>query len=383
MYRIDEAEVQAVRKVLLSKRLFRYQGDGPGECDLFEQEFSKYLGVKHSILVSSGTNALVAALKSLDLGEGDEVIVPAYTFVATAAAVKMIGARPVIADIDEHLGLCAESVEKKITPKTKAIIPVHMDGLAADLENLLSLAKEKNLLVIEDVAQALGGSYQDRHLGSWGDAGAFSLNENKHISCGEGGIVVTSDDEVYQKQFLMQDLASRYNPVKMKQFKFPSEFLGSSMRVSEIQGALMRVQLTRLEPTLSELRVRKSILKEILLSLPEVKVIESACAGGDCGSSLHLSFSDPLQTLEAFKGLGQAGIKAYPPSLRPAHVAWKWLKDIDPDHDRAAKSDLAASVQRLSCVLKYDVDPEMSPEATKEFGTRMRNRLKEVLHGCS
>src|SRR3954468_3270177 len=132
MYQIDEKELNAIRKVFKKKKLFRYQV-GPGECDRFETDFARTIGTKHALLVTSGTNALIAALSACGIGPGDEVIIPSYTFVATATAVTTVGAIPVIANIDETLGISPSEVESLITDRTRAVIPVHMDGLAADM----------------------------------------------------------------------------------------------------------------------------------------------------------------------------------------------------------------------------------------------------------
>src|SRR4051812_33235045 len=137
MYQIDEREIKAVRRVFARRKLFRYQSGGPGECDRFEREFAARIGTKHSLLVTSGTNALIAALSACGVGPGDEVIIPAYTFVATATAVTSVGAIPVIANIDESLGISPAEIRRLVTDRTRAIIPVHMDGLSADLRAVL------------------------------------------------------------------------------------------------------------------------------------------------------------------------------------------------------------------------------------------------------
>jgi 8-amino-3,8-dideoxy-alpha-D-manno-octulosonate transaminase len=376
MYRVDEEEVEAVRRVILSKRFFRHSADGSGECETFEKSFAERLGVASAFLVSSGTNALVASLKSLNVGAGDEVLVPAYTFAATPAAVFLSGAKPVVVNVDDQLGISVKDAEKKITAKTKAVIAVHMDGLSASLGSILALAKTHSLFVVEDAAQALGGSYKDQALGSLGDAGAFSLNENKNISCGEGGIVVTKDPSLSVKQFLLQDFAGRYNVNKKKEFDFPEGFLGASMRVSEIHGALMNVQLKRLDGILNDLRRRKQELKKELTTVSSLKVLSGGCEKGDSASSLHLAFPNPLVALNAAQKLNEAGLLFYPPTLRPAHVAWKWQMDAALGLD---KKDLAPSLHLLSCVLKYDLDLELSEEETRERGAKMACVLRGIL----
>ena len=374
MYEMNHAEVNAVRKVILSRKLFRYQAGGRGECDRFEREFVRKLRARNAILVSSGTNALVAGLVAAGVGPGDEVLVPAYTFVATAAAVLLAGARPVVVNVDEGLGLSVKDARSRITARTRAIIPVHMDGLAADLHGILQLARRHRLVVIEDCAQALGGSYRGRRLGTWGDVGGFSLNENKILSCGEGGIVATRRPELYEKLFCLQDLSARYNPVKAPLLG-SARLLGMSMRVSEIQGAIMRVQLTRLDSLLSRLRARKRRMVAGLEDLPGISVIRGHCVPGDCGSSLHLRVEDPSRAALLSRRLLAAGIPATFPSLRPAHVAWKWLGEIEPKGRAAALAELVPSMEIMMTVLKLDLDPSRTLAETDRLARDMRRTI--------
>lgn len=370
MYVIGDEELQALRDVFSRKKLFRYQAGG-GECDAFESEFASKLGTSHALMVTSGTNALVAALTAARIGSGDEVIVPAYTFVATAAAVLLVGAVPVIANVDDQLGMDPADVRRKLSVRTKGIIPVHMDGLSCDIEGLVALAKERGLVVIEDVAQAIGGSYRGQRLGTWGDLGCFSLNENKNISCGEGGIVVTRDRELYERAYCIHDASARYNPVAKHVFQRTQPFLGSSMRVSEVLGAIMRVQLRRLDDILARLRERKKLLRGILGQTNAARVIRGHCEEGDCGSSVHLNFSDPQAALLAGREMRSATIPCFPIVLRPAHVCWKW--DL-PGVERAA--DFLDSVGLLSSTLRLEVDPAMSLEDTKLLGEKMMRILE-------
>ena len=324
MHFFDERELNAVKRVIEKKKLFRYQVGVESECQAFEREFAKHIGVKHALLVTSGTNALIAALCALDIGPGDEVIIPAYTFVATAIAVYQVGAVPVVANINEQLSFDLADVEKRITAKTKAIIPVHMDGLASDMNGIIGLAKKYKLHVIEDTAQAIGGSYQGKFLGTWGAIGCFSLNQDKNITCGEGGIVVTDDDVLYEKLFCLQDGSGAFNPANKDLFKHITPFMGMSMRVSEISGAIMRSQLERLDEILKLLRERKEIFISALKNISSVKILRGTCEAGDCASALHLGFSDPIQAQLVGRKLREKNMIFIPPTMRPAHVVWKW-----------------------------------------------------------
>ena len=175
MYRIGKEEVRAIERVLKSRKLFRMEEPkSERECDKFEMEWAKYIGSKHSLLVSGGgTAALICALAGLEIGPGDEVIVPAYTFMASASAVLCVGAIPVLAEVDESLMLDPLDVEKKITKNTKAIMPVHLLGLPCDMGKLMTIAKKYKLLVIEDACQASGVTYNGIKVGKIGHAGAL------------------------------------------------------------------------------------------------------------------------------------------------------------------------------------------------------------------
>ena len=375
MYEIGEAEVEAVRRVLLSRKLFRYQSGDGGECDRFERQFAAHLGVGHSLLVTSGTNALLAALLAHGIGEGDEVLVPAYTFVATAAAVRLAGARAVIVNIDDRLGIDVSEARTRITSRTRAIIPVHMDGLSADLEGVCNLAREHNLLVVEDCAQSIGGSFRGRPLGAWGQAAAFSLNQNKNIACGEGGIVATSDPTVYERLFALQDLSARFSPIKKSLFTESNALLGMSMRVSEITGAIMCEHLKRLGGILSGLRERKALFREVLAGHGGVRMVDGHCPEGDCASSVHLRLEDPVRAAMASKRLMQERIQAFMPTLRPAHVAWTWIDLVDPQNAVATRQGLLSSMDIITSILKYDIDLSLDLDETRIVAEKIRALL--------
>ena len=171
MYRMGDKEIEAFAKVVKSGKMFRYHEGG--QCDRFEQRFGKYLGVKHVCMTASGTNSLTAGLAGLDLGPGDEVLVPSFTYMATAIAVLAVGAIPVIVDVDESCLLDPDAVDNAVGPRTRAVIPVHMWGLPCDMRPIMRVARKHKLLVFEDVCQAVGGGYEGKMLGTFGPAGAL------------------------------------------------------------------------------------------------------------------------------------------------------------------------------------------------------------------
>src|SRR5664279_5888182 len=194
MYIVGQEEIDAITRVIRSGALFRY-GIG-SECDRFEQRYAKYLGSKHFALAASGSNALVAAMIGVGLGPGDEVLIPAHTYMATATSVLAVGAIPVIVDIDETLTIDPKAVEAAIRPRTRAVVPVHMWGAACDMASIMDIARRHNLLVIEDACQGVGGGYEGKKFGTIGNAGCFSFNYFKNMTAGEGGGVAMNDDTV-------------------------------------------------------------------------------------------------------------------------------------------------------------------------------------------
>src|SRR5215204_4205188 len=258
--RIGREDEEAVLEVLRSKRLFRYYGPttGPSRVAELEEAFATVIGIRHAAAVSSGSGALMCALAGLGVGPGDEVIVPAYTWIATASAVVAMGAVPIVAEVDESLTLDPFDVRRKISRFTRAIVPVHLRGAPCQMNELLAIAREHELPVLEDVAQADGGSYHGRRLGSIGDIGAFSLQFHKIITCGEGGMVTTNDDGILRRVLMYNDV------VGGQRNKIPdNEILpGINFRLSELQGAVALVQLGRLDELLRDMRRRKAETKE-------------------------------------------------------------------------------------------------------------------------
>lgn len=207
----------------------------------FEQESARYLGVKHAISVNSGTDALIIGLRAAGIGKGDEVITTAFTFFATAEAIEHVGATPVFIDIDpKSFNLDASKIEDAMTSRTKAILPVHLYGHASAMHEILDLARRYNLKVIEDVAQAFGGEYREQKLGTFGDVGCFSFFPSKNLGAyGDGGLLVTNNDRIAEEASLL-----RVHGAKKKYY---NEQIGYNSRLDEIQAAILRVKLSRIE----------------------------------------------------------------------------------------------------------------------------------------
>ena len=252
MYIIGEKEIEAIAEAIRGGKMFRY---GVGDqCETFEQRYAEFLGVKHVNLTASGTNALTAAVTAMGIGPGDEVLVPAHTYMATTIAVICAGAIPVIVDVDESITIDPHAVADAVGPRTKAVIPVHMWGAACNMDALMDVAHKYNLLVLEDVCQAVGGGYQGRMLGSIGHMGAFSFNYYKNMTCGEGGAIVTSDFALDRRAKCVIDPCHFYWTGREDDFK---PFCANGSRASELEGAILNVQLDRIPEMIASMRAEK------------------------------------------------------------------------------------------------------------------------------
>jgi len=257
MYIVGQEEIDAIAAVIRSGALFRY-GIG-SECDRFEQRYADYLDTKHVALTASGTYALTAAVTALGIGPGDEVLVPAHTYMATAMAVLAAGAIPVIVDVDESITIDPDAVDDAVGPRTRAVLPVHMWGAACAMDRIMAVAARHDVLVIEDACQGIGGAYEGRKLGTIGHAGAFSFNYYKNMTAGEGGAVCTADDRIAERVRCAIDPCHFYWQGRSDQQK---PFAGNGARASEIMGAMLNVQLDRLPGMIEAMhRERKQILQ--------------------------------------------------------------------------------------------------------------------------
>jgi dTDP-4-amino-4,6-dideoxygalactose transaminase len=238
------AVIEADAEHLKGPHLFRYYNPRPSKVAAAERAFAEFVGAKHVLAVNSCTSALIASVRALGIGMGDEVIVPAYTFFASAAAVGVSNAIPVIADVDDTLTLDPKDVERKITPRTRAIIVVHMRGKPAQMDELMALAARHKLALIEDVAQAAGGSYKGRMLGSLGTLGCFSFDYYKILNSGEGGFLVTNDEWLSTRAQSWHDCAACWRPDRFASERREGElFCGENYRMSELQGAVALAQI--------------------------------------------------------------------------------------------------------------------------------------------
>lgn len=283
----DEKEAQNVFDVCMAKSPFRYYGlQSLNMVDAFENAFAKRIGSKNALGVTSGTAALVVALKAAGIGPGDKVIIPACTFVATAGAVVCAGAVPIFADVDESLNIDPKKIGALCDKYTKALITVPLLGNPCQMDEIMAEARKHNLIVIEDVAQSMGASLNGRAMGTWGDLGVFSMQLNKIITTGEGGIVITDDEHLYERAVRYHDQGQ----YRKKKFDPADEaehaLIGQNYRMSELTGAAALMQLEKLDLILSKMREYKKILKDELSGIHGLtfrRVIEES---GDAASAL-------------------------------------------------------------------------------------------------
>lgn len=272
---IGKEEEQLLMEVVRSQTLFRHYGPRqPHMVDDFEGEVCKLIGTRYALATATGSGSYFCALAALDLTPGDEVIIPAFGWITDYSAVVLAGATPVFADIDESFGLDPRAFESKITPRTKAVIVIHYQGAASRLEEIVSIAKANRIQVIEDVAQACGGTYADRPLGSWGDIGCFSLQTHKMITSGDGGVLVTDDQRLYERAVRFHDLGL-LRETFVRRLEFPimtKPFCGMQWRMNEMSGAVALAQLRKLPVMLKTIKEHAATMRSnIRAALPDLK----------------------------------------------------------------------------------------------------------------
>ncbi|MFN8630287.1 MAG: DegT/DnrJ/EryC1/StrS family aminotransferase [Chloroflexota bacterium] len=286
---IGDEETAEVLEVMRSKFLSRY---GPADNPAFgakvhkvEEAVAEMSGVKYGLALSGGGSAaLWIAMLALGIGAGDEVIVPGFTYVASISSIVYTGATPVLADIDDSFTLDPADVARKITPHTKAILVVHMLGGIAQLDELKALADEHGIALIEDCAQAFGGTYQGQGVGGVGSIGTFSFNEYKTITCGDGGALVTNDQTLYERAFAMHDQG--HAPFRLESKYAERPFLGMNFRMTELSGAVLIGQLKKMDMIKSHLRENKAIVKGILQDVPGLEFRRLVDPEGDLATHL-------------------------------------------------------------------------------------------------
>lgn len=302
---IGKEEIKEIMDVLETGILIRYNFDkernGVFKCREFEEAFAKYCGSGYALGVTSGSAALKVALTALDVGPGDDVLVPAFTFLATYEAVLEVGAIPIMVDIDESLNLDPLEIEKKKTPYTKAVIPVHMCGAPANIDKIAEIAHKNKLLVLEDNAQGCGASFKGKKLGSFGDMGIFSFDYVKTVTTGEGGMVITNNLDLYHRAEWYHDHGHDHNP-KVSRALEGRTILGFNYRMNELQGAMGLAQLRKLDYIIAEQRKNKQTIMDALAQVPGVGFRGIPDRDGDSATFLAFNLPDE-NTAQRFQNM--------------------------------------------------------------------------------
>lgn len=321
-----DEERREVAEVLETGILMRYGFDGPRKgrwkSRELERALADRLGVRHALLTSSGTGALTTALAGLGVGQGDEVIMPTFTFVATFEAILSVGAVPVPVDVDDTLTLDPAAVRAALTPATRAIMPVHMCGAMADMDALSGISDEHGLLLLEDACQSLGATYNSRALGTIGDAGVLSFDFVKTVTCGEGGAVLTDDTDVYTRCDGFTDHGHDHQGVDRGADDHPN--MGFNFRISELHAAVGLAQLRKLDRMLDIQRARKRVLEDALSDIDAVTFRRLPDPGGDSATFLSFFVPDVDQARMVAKAIKAAGQPAFHWFDNNWHYIRKW-----------------------------------------------------------
>ena len=394
---IGDEEIDAVTEVLRSQKLFRYTDYS--QVDKFDKEAAKFLGVEYAVMVNSGTSALVCALTGAGAGPGDEVILPGYTYIATAAAIIATGAVPVIAEVDESLGLDPADLERKITPYTKAVVIVHMRGVPARIDELVAIARKHGLKIVEDCCQCVGGEYKGKQVGTYGDVGAWSLNYYKTISSGEGGMVFTNDRDIYERACFAADpglpLWTKSEGVEWHNQAFPRQ----TYRPSEVLAAMGRVQLGKIEDILGHQRALKKAFLDGLDEAKGYRLQHVDDPSGDTGVSASIIVQDKELALAYEHALTAEGAVVgtiYNDGFPDRHIYSYWDSILEkssphpsgyPWKDPSYKGNVEYSIdmcpQTLSILgraVRFDFNMNMTEDHARQMAAAL-NKVDAALGG--
>jgi dTDP-4-amino-4,6-dideoxygalactose transaminase len=305
-YWVGEEERREVLDVLDGGHLYRY-GDLEDpkfkrKVLTFEKEFAEYSGAAYCQATSSGTSSILISLNAIGIKPGDEIIIPTYTFIASYGAAIFLGAVPVLCEIDESLTMDPEDVDRRITPKTKAIMPVHILGNPCNMDAIMDVAKKQGIMVVEDCCQACGASYKGKKIGTFGELGAFSLNLHKTITSGDGGMVITDKKQYFEHAFAMQDQG--HKPMGGGLSRMPPSILGLNFRINELTGAVALAQLRKIDRIISTLHQKKQKLKRLVSGIPGTRFRQLNDEQGECATLLTVIFDDAERAAKVSRALG-------------------------------------------------------------------------------
>jgi len=402
MWEFSPANKERIKEILEhdsnleGPHLFRYYNPKPSRVVAAEEAMRELIGTKYCLAVNSCTSALMASYRALGIGAGDEVIVPAYTFFASAAGVAACNGIPVIAEVDDSLTLDPQAAERAITRRTKALVVVHMRGAAGQMDALLDLAKRKGLPLVEDVAQAGGGSFQGKRLGSIGAAGCFSFDHYKIMSSGEGGFVTTDDEWLYTRAQSWHDTAACWRPDRFARERREGElFAGENYRMSELQGAVAVAQIRKTDAMLAGYRRARDLILEGIDKFPGLSFRRLTDPAGDTAICLIMFLPNADVTRRAIEELHAEGVPAggvYDSKVRDWHIFTYWDHIIEKKSvaaDRLPWSAVPAEelpkYSRAMCprtldLLGRSVHIEINHNYTKEDCQAIAEGINKVLH---
>jgi len=328
---MGEEERELVSKVVASRSPFRYYGLDPVHMvDTLEQEFARRLGRKYALATSSGTAALTAAFTALGVGPGDEVLMPGYLWVSCIGAVVRLGAIPRLVDIDDTFGISPEDLTRKIGPHSRALLVIHMSGAPGDLDPILRIAREAGLRVVEDCAQANGGFYKGKPIGSFGDLAIVSFQANKNMTSGEGGILVCDDEELYKRSFAAHDMGYARNAAgRLDPSDERYQLWGIGARMSELCGAMALAQFRKLDRIIGAMRKAKYAIRRELEQIDGLKCRRIVDTEGDTGPFLIATLPSAAVARSFVAALHAEGLKGPEGSLVCLHMDdwhfhWHW-----------------------------------------------------------
>jgi len=383
-----------VNDVMQTGILFRYNHDqqrqGIWKAREFEAEICKFTGAKYAHAVSSGSTAVATVLAAAGIGAGDEVIVPPFTYVASVEAVLFVGGIPVFAEIDETLCMSAEGIRKALTPKTKAILMVHMCGGMADMNGIMEIVKEKNLVLVEDAGQAYGASYNGTKVGLFGKTGCYSFDFFKIATAGEGGVLVTNDEQAYKHADSYSDHGHDHigNNRGMEQHPI----IGFNYRISELHAAVGVAQARRVPEVIRLNRKNKSLFASLLADIPGVSFSRLADPDGDSATFLNILLPDTDSAKEVVRVMNEKGIAGFNYwYINMYHFINQW------DHIKTLKSasklpihllgqsqdyitlDLPKSQEVVGRLISFGVRCTWKEEEVRDLASRVRACIEEVL----
>ncbi len=393
----DQEEKRQVEDVLDTGVLFRYgfeeKRKGMFKVAEFERQFADMCGVSHALAVSSGSAALRVALAALGVGPGDEVITQGFTFIATWEAILESGATPVFTEVDDTLCMKPQDLEEKITESTAAIIPVHMLGAQADIKEIVSIGERHGIPVLEDTAQAAGGKLDGRNLGTFGQTGTFSFDPVKTITTGEGGMVITDDQDIYFKCTTFHDHGHEHIQ-GVERGLDKRRFMGFNFRMMELQGAIGLAQLKKLPGILEEQKRNKQRIKDVLENMDGITFRKIPDSSGDTATFLAFFLPDGKKARRFNEALSRNNAGAvyfsnntwhfYPnwkelfEGSTPCKSGWPFKNNIsgDLEYRKDALPETQSLFERL---LVYPISVKMQEDTFSRMIRAIENAAREVL----